>query len=238
MNRPRPKLFRGRHFQDEIIILCVRWYLRYSLSYRDLEEMMAERGLAVDHSTIARWVLRYAPELSKRIRRHLRRPGGSWRVDETYVRVGGRWAYLYRAIDSQGDTIDFMLSPKRDLVAARQFLRLASWRVGEGRPRVIYVDGHPAYASAIADLKETGELGKRCRCRPVAYLNNILEQDHRFIKKRIVASLWFRSVKGALNTIAGYESMHMIRKGQVKWLAKGDVTGQVRFIHEIFGIAS
>lgn len=238
MIRPRPKLFRGRHFQDEIIILCVRWYLRYSLSYRDLEEMMAERGLTVDHSTIARWVQRYAPELSKRIRRHLRRPGSSWRVDETYVRVGGAWTYLYRAIDSHGATIDFMLSPKRDLVAAKQFLRLALWRVGERRPRVINVDGHPAYASAIAELKETGELGRRCRCRPIPYLNNIAEQDHRFIKKRIAASLWFRSVTGALNTIAGYESMHMIRKGQVKWLAKGDVTGQVRFINQIFGIAA
>jgi len=130
-----------------------------------------------------------------------------------------------------------MLSPKRDLVAARLFLRLALWRSG-AHPRVINVDGHPAYARAIADLKESGELGQRCRCRPVAYLNNIVEQDHRFIKKRIAASLWFRSVKGALNTIAGYESMHMIRKGQVKWLAKGDITAQVRFIHEIFGIAA
>jgi transposase, IS6 family len=195
MIRLRPKLFRGRHFQDEIIILCIRWYLRYSLSYRDLEEMMAERGLRVDHSTVARWVLRYAPELSKRMRRHLRRPGSSWRVDETYVRVAGAWTYLYRAIDSQGDTIDFMLSPKRDLVAAKQFLRWALWRSDAVRPRVINVDGHPAYARAIADLKESGELGVRCRCRPVAYLNNIVEQDHRFIKKRIAASLWFRSVK-------------------------------------------
>ena len=237
MIRLRPKLFRGRHFQDEIIILCVRWYLRYSLSYRDLEEVMAERGLRLDHSTIARWVLRYAPELSKRVRKHLRRPGSSWRVDETYVRVGGAWTYLYRAIDSQGDTIDFMLSPKRDLVAARLFLRLALGRSG-AHPRVINVDGHPAYARAISDLKESGELGQRCRCRPIAYLNNIVEQDHRFIKKRIAASLWFRSVKGALNTIAGYESMHMIRKGQVKWLAKGDISAQVRFIHEIFGIAA
>ena len=199
---------------------------------------MAERGVCVDHSTIARWVLRYAPELSKRLRRHLRRPGSSWRVDETYVRVAGAWTYLYRAIDSQGDTIDFMLSPKRDLVAAKQFLRWALWRFDGVRPRVINVDGHAAYARAIADLKETGELGAHCRCRPVAYLNNIVEQDHRFIKKRIAASLWFRSVTEALRTIAGYESMHMIRRGQVRWLAKGDVTGQVRFIHQIFGIAA
>ena len=234
---PRPKLFRGRHFRDDIIVLCVRWYLRYSLSYRDLEELMAERGLRVDHSTVARWVLRYALELSKRIRRHLRRPGGSWRVDETYIRVAGQWTYLYRAIDSQGNTIDFMLSPKRDLVAARQFLQLALWRSGI-RPRVINVDGHPAYAHAIADLKQTGEMGPRCRCRTAPYLNNIVEQDHRFIKKRIAASLWFRSVTGALNTIAGYEAMHMIRKGQVRWLSKRDVVAQIRFIDQTFGIAT
>ena len=235
MCKSRPKLFRGRHFRDDIIVLCVRWYLRYSLSYRDLEELMAERGLSLDHSTVARWVLRYASELSKRIRRHLGRPGSSWRVDETYVRVAGQWTYLYRAVDSQGNTIDFMLSPRRDIVAAKHFLQLALWRTGI-RPRVINVDGHQAYAHAIAALKKAGELGPRCRCRPVPYLNNIIEQDHRFIKKRIAASLWFRSVEGAVNTIAGYEAMHMIRKGQVRWLAKGDVIGQVRFIDQTFGL--
>jgi len=104
MSRNRAALFRGRHFRDEVIALCVRWCLRYSLSYRDLEEMMAERGLSVDHSTIARWVLRYAPVLNERLRRHVRLPAGSWRVDETYVRVNGRWTYLYRAVDSAGDT--------------------------------------------------------------------------------------------------------------------------------------
>ena len=146
--------------------------------------------------------------------------------------------YLYRAVDSAGDTIDFLLSPNRDLVAAKQFLQLALRRSGEVRPRVINVDRHPAYVSAIAELKESGELGRRCRCRPSQYVNNVLEQDHRFIKKRIAASLWFRSVGGAMNTIAGYESMHMIRKGQVRWLPKGDVVGQVRFIHQIYGIAA
>jgi len=132
----------------------------------------------------------------------------------------------------------FMLSPNRDLVAAKQFLQLALHRTGRVRPRVINVDGHPAYATAVEELKESGELGRRCRCRSSPYMNNVLEQDHRFIKKRIAASLWFRSVGGALNTIAGYESMHMIRKGQVRWLAKGDVVGQVRFIHQVYGIAA
>ena len=237
MSQKRPALFRGRHFQDVIIILCVRWYLRYSLSYRDLEEMMAERGLTVDHVTIWRWVQRYAPILNQRLGRERRHPNRSWRVDETYVRVAGNWVYLYRAVDSAGDTIDFLLSPNRDLVAAKHFLQLALHRTGQP-PRVINVDGHPAYATAITELKQAGELGRRCRCRPSPYMNNVLEQDHRFIKKRIAASLWFRSVDGALNTIAGYESMHMIRKGQIRWLAKGDVVGQIRFIHQIYGIAA
>jgi transposase-like protein len=117
-------------------------------------------------------------------------------VDETYVRVAGNRVYLYRAVDSMGDTIDFMLSPNRDLVAAKHFLQLALHHTGRVRPRVINVDGHPAYATAISELKQSGELGRRCRCRPSPYMNNVLEQDYRFIKKRIVASLWFRSVGG------------------------------------------
>src|SRR6516225_8299140 len=125
MRVSRSALFRGRHFRDEIIVLCLRWYLRYPLSYRNLEEMMAERGLKLDHSTIARWVLQYAPVLNERIRAEMRRPNRSWRVDETYVRVAGTWTYLYRAVDSAGNTIDFLLSAKRDLTAAKTFLQLA-----------------------------------------------------------------------------------------------------------------
>jgi IS6 family transposase len=132
---------------------------------RYLEEMMAERGLSVDHVTIWRWVQRYAPILNQRLRRDLRHPNRSWRVDETYVRVAGTWTYLYRAVDSAGETIDFMLSPKRDLTAAKLFLRLALSGSGRIRPRVINVDGHPAYARAVTELKRSGELGRRCRCR-------------------------------------------------------------------------
>jgi IS6 family transposase len=198
---------------------------------------MAERGLTVDHVTIWRWVQRYAPVLNQRTRREIRHPNRSWRVDETYVKVAGNWAYLYRAVDSAGETIEFMLSPKRDLIAAKMFLRLALSRGGP-EPRVINVDGHPAYASAVAELKQSGELGRRCRYRTAPYLNNVIEQDHRFIKKRITASLGFRSVEGACRTIEGYEAMHAIRKGQVRWVAKGDVVAQRHFIHTIFGIAA
>jgi transposase-like protein len=231
-------VFKGRHFQDELIVVCVRRYLRYSLSYRDLEELMAERGLRVDHSTLARWVLRYAPILSQRMRRHLRNTNRSWRLDETYVRVAGNWTYLYRALDSEGNTVDFLLSPHRDRVAAKHFLQLALGRVRHLRPRVINVDGHPAYPSVIAELKQTDQLPKSCRCRRSRYLNNLIEQDHRFLKKRIVASQGFRSVEGALHTIQGYEAVHMIRKGQIRWLRNGDTVGQLRFVNRLFGIAA
>lgn len=162
---------------------------------------MAERGLWVDHVTIWRWVQHYAPILNERLRRELRRPNRWWRVDETSVRVAGTWAYLYRAVDSAGDTIDCMLSPRRDLTAAQLFLRLALSGTGEIRPRVIHVDGHPAYARAIAELKRSDDLGRRCRCRPSPYCNNVMEQDPRFIQKRMAASLWFRSAEGAMRTI-------------------------------------
>jgi IS6 family transposase len=164
-------------------------------------------------------------------------PNRAWRVDETYVRVAGRWTYLYRAIDSAGDTIDFPLSPNRDLIAAKGFLQLAL-SAGQIRPRVINVDGHPAYASAIEELKQASVMGRNCRCRPSQFMNNIIEQDHRFVKKRVVTSQWFRSADGALSSIAGYEAMNIIRKGQIRWLLKGDVVGQKRFIERIFGIAA
>jgi transposase, IS6 family len=149
------------------------------------------------------------------------------------VKVAGNWAYLYRAVDSAGETIEFLLSPNRDLIAAKLFLRLAL-SGGVPRPRVINVDGHPAYA--IAEMKQTGELRRRCHCRIAPYLNNIIEQDHRFIKKRITASLGFRSAGGAWRTIEGYEAMHAIRNGQIRWVAKGDPVAQRHFIHTIFGV--
>ena len=238
MAKTRPVLFRGRHFQDQLIVLCVRWYLRYCLTLRDLEELMAERHLQVDHSTIGRWVLRYGPELYDRIRREVRFPNRSWRVDETLIKVAGQWKFLYRSLDSRGETIDFMLSSKRDTAAAQRFLQRALESSEPIRPRVINVDGHAAYPPAICQLQAEQLLGPRCSCRPVAYLNNVLEQDHRFIKKRIAASLWFRSEQGALCTIAGYEAMNMIRKGQIRWLSKGDVVGQIAFIEDTLGIAA
>jgi transposase, IS6 family len=183
-------------------------------------------------------VQRYAPELNERIRRELKPTNGSWRADETYVRVAGRWTYLYRAVDSTGATIDFLLSETRDLTRARCFFQKALAACGHPRPRVINVDGNPSYPTVIAELKRERMLGSRCHCRVVPYLNNIVEQDHRSIKRPINASLGFRSLDGAQRSIQGYEAMHMIRKGQVRWLAKDAIAQQVRFINIIFGVAA
>lgn len=215
MRRKRPALFNGRHFDAEIIVLCVRWYLRFSLSFRNLEEIMAERNLSVDHVTIWRWVQRYAPELNRRCRPELRNTNRSWRVDETYCRVAGKWTYLYRAVDSSGATIDFLLTDTRDALAAKRFLQKALRTPNRLRPRVINVDGNPSYPRVVKELKQAGELSRRCRCRPVRYLNNIVEQDHRAIKRRMRASQGFRAFASAWRTLQGIETMNMIRKGQV-----------------------
>src|ERR1700688_817685 len=196
MQRSRPAPFRGRHFEAEIILLCVRWYLRFGLSFRNLEEMMAERNLSVDHVTIWRWVQSYAPDLNRRCRPELRPTNRSWRVDETYLRVAGKWTYLYRAVDSTGATIDFLLSTRRDAGAAKRFFQKALRSLGHPRPRVINVDGNPSYPKVIAELKRTGAHDRRCRCRPVRHLNNIVEQDHRAIKRRVRASQGFRGTPG------------------------------------------
>jgi transposase-like protein len=161
-------------------ILCaVRWYLRYSLSFRDVEELLEERGVKTDHTTVWRWVPCYAPELEQRLRGHLKPTNKSWRVDETYIRVKGRWCYLYRAIDSTGATIDFLLSAFRDADAAKRLFRKALSHPSHPQPRVINTDLAPIYGSVIPDIKKEGTLRRRCRHRPVQYLNNILEQDHR-----------------------------------------------------------
>jgi transposase-like protein len=212
--------------------------LRYSLSYRDLEEMMRERGLSVDHTTIYRWVQAYAPELEKRIRPHLRPINDSYRVDETYVKVKGVWKYLYRAVDSTGQTIDFLLSAKRNTKAAKRFFRKMLKAPKHQSPRVIKVDQNKAYPPAVEELKEEGILPSDSQLRQCKYLNNILEQDHRFIKRRVNPGLGFCNFNTARRTIGGYETMNIIRKGQVEGIRKGDIRGQVRFLADLFKVAA
>lgn len=230
--------FRWRHFQAEVILLNVRWYCRYSLSYRDLKEMMLERGLEVDHSSIHRWVLSYGPELDQRIRPHLKPTNDSWKVDETYIKIRGKWKYLYRAIDSDGYTLDFLLTARRNAAAAERFLRKLLLNDHTQTPRVINVDKNPAYPPAFDQLQEDGYLPDGSKLRAVKYLNNLLEQDHRPIKRLVEPGMGFGSIYTARRTLKGYESMKMLRKGQVKGVEKGNVMGQISFIHQIFGVAA
>jgi transposase, IS6 family len=230
--------FKWRHFQGEIIVLCVRWYLRYSVSYRDLEEMMTERGLKVDYSTISRWVQAYAPELEKRVKPQLKPTNDSWRVDETYIKVKGQWVYQYRAVDSEGNTLDFRLSAKRDADAAQAFFEKTLGAPHTVQPRVINVDKNAAYPKAVETLKAVEHLAADCALRQVKYLNNLIEQDHRFIKRRTRPGLGFFSFDTAQRTLAGIEMVNMVRKGQVKGVDKGDVLAQVHLINRLFGLVA
>ena len=230
--------FKWRHYEGTIILLCVRWYLRYALSYRDLEEMMSERGLSVVHTTIFRWVQRFAPELEKRMRPHLMKSNDSWRVDETYVKVRGQWMYLYRALDSKGQTLDFLLTETRNKRAAKRFFRKVLGQSHVSKPRIINVDQNAAYPGAIADLKQDKLLSNDCQYRARKYLNNLVEQDHRFIKRRVKPGLGFFSYRTAWRTIQGYEAMNMIRKGQVEGAEKHNIQAQNQFITGIFGLAT
>ena len=199
---------------------------------------MEERNLTVDHTTIYRWVQRYAPELEKRCRPHLRPTNDSYRVDETYIKIKGQWYYLYRALDSTGQTIDFMLSAKRDAKAAKRFFRNMLKSPSHSSPRVINVDRNKAYPPAVEELKEEGVLSIATQLRRCKYLNNIVEQDHRFIKRRVDPGLGFFSFKTARRTISGFEAMNIIRKGQIEGVGKGDIRGQVRFVSNLFRIAA
>jgi transposase-like protein len=230
--------FKWRHFEAEIILLCVRWYLRYALSYRDLEEMMRERGLHVDHSTIYRWVQHYAPELEQRCRPHLKTTNDSWRVDETYVKVKKVWMYLYRAVDSQGNTLEFLLSPTRNAQAAKRFFSKALAAPHTSTPRVITVDKNAAYPKAFKELKAEEIMPASCELRQSKYLNNRIEQDHRFIKRLVKLGMGFFSFETAWRTLHGYETMNMIRKGQIHGVEKGDSLSQLTFIAGLFGLAS
>jgi transposase, IS6 family len=156
VRRENKNPFKGRQFTAEIILWAVRWYLQFPISYRDLACMLSDRGIQVDHTTLFRWIQAYASKLDKRVRPHLRRTNGSWRVDETYIRVQGEWVYLYRAVDATGQTIDFLLSPKRDAAAARRFFRKAL-----GQPHGPSADHHGRQERRLSDCDEGYETCRR-----------------------------------------------------------------------------
>jgi IS6 family transposase len=230
--------FKGRQHPGEVDILCVRWYLRYPLSYEHVAELLAERGVEMDASCIWRWVQAYASELNKRCRPFLKPTNKSYRIDETYIKVKGQDKYLYRALDSTGQTIDFLLTAKRDAAAAKRFLVKAIDASGNPMPRVINVDKNPSYPAAMEALKADGSIPRRVALRQCKYLNNLIEQDHRAVKKRVWLAKGYGSFQSAWRTVQGIETVNMIRKGRVKWLAKRDALGQAIFIGFLFGLAA
>ena len=203
--------FKGAHFPQDVILMGVRWYVAYPLSTRHVEELMEERGVEVDHSTINRWVIKYSPQLEEAFHRHKRPVWVSWRMDETYIKVKGEWRYLYRAVDKQGQTIDFLLTEQRDEQAAKRFLVKAIRR--HGVPEKITIDGSAANKAAITSYNE--EHGTAIEIRQIKYLNNIVEQDHRGVKRITCPMLGFKAFDAAHATLVGIELMHMIKKRQL-----------------------
>jgi putative transposase len=202
---------KGMRFPIDIILVCIRWYVAYPLSYRHLEEIMQERGVFVDHSSINRWAIRFLPLLEKVFRKHKRAVGGSWRMDETYIKVKGAWKYLYRAVDKEGKTVDFLLKARRDKAAALRFFDKGM--KASGVPEKVTLDKSGANKAAMDEINARGETS--VIVRQVKYLNNIVEQDHRAVKRVTRPMLNFKSFRAARNVLAGIELMHMIRKGQL-----------------------
>jgi len=235
-NKIVPTIFKWRHFEPEIILLCVRWYLSYRLSYRDLVEMMDERGLKIAHTTILRWVLKFSYELKKRVRPHLKKPKLSWRLDETYIKVKGKWLYLFRAVDKDGNTIDFYLSKKRDYQAALHFFKKIIHRRSPHCPETINVDGNGAYTLAKRKLEKEGKWPEKLKLRQNKYVNNIIEQDHRRVKWKMNHAMGYSSHNTATDTITGIETIHKLRKGQVPFQSKREPQLLCNYIHRLFDI--
>jgi putative transposase len=202
--------FKGMRFPIDVILVCIRWYAAYPLSYRHLEEIMEERGVSVDHSSINRWAIRFLPLIEKMARKHKRLVGASWRMDETYIKVKGVWKYLYRAVDKQGKTVDFLLTAKRDMAAAKRSFDKAMGANGD--PNKVAMDKSGANKAAIDAINAGRDVP--ILVRQVKYLNNIVEQDHRAIKRVTRPMLNFKSFRSAGSVLAGIELIHMIGKGQ------------------------
>lgn len=227
------RIFKGRHFNYDVIIWAVRWYCKYGISYRDLEEMLTERGVSVDHSTIYRWVQSYAPKMLDKLKWYWKpRLGFSWRVDETYIKVKGKWAYLYRAIDKCGNTIDFYLSRTRNTEAAKRFLGKALRSIPtHSHPSSINTDKNPTYISAIEELKSECICADFTEHRRAKYLNNIIESDHGKLKRLIKPTLGFKSLKTAYATIKGFELFRMFKKGRFEiWKYDNGIQGEIDLI--------
>ena len=195
--------FKGRHFLKDIILMAIRWYIAYALSYRDIEELMQERGIHVDHATVNRWVVEYSPQLSNEFRNKKKPVGGSWRMDETNVKVKGKWCYQYRAVDKEGNSIDCILSEKRDKKAAIRFF-MKSIR-SSGKPIKINIDKSGSNTAAITEINSYLPKSEKIEIRQCKYLNNVIEQDHRFLKKITRPALGYKAMHSASATLEGIE---------------------------------
>ena len=236
MRSYRPPLFRKRQFEPTFIVTCVRGYRRFCLSLPDLEELMAERGLALDRTTIWRWVQRYGPEVHRRLRGNVKQKSSTWHMDETFVRIAGRWLYLFRAVDSQGQTVDFYLSETRDREAAQCFLKKALANPDNRAPHVFARDGLRSYPAAIRELQKENLIHGSCRHRTRPYANNRIESDHRFIKRRLRAMQGPRNAPTARRVIQAIEAVHMIRKGQVLGITRHNLAGQAWVFATLLGV--
>jgi transposase-like protein len=230
-------LFKRRRFPVEIILLCVCWYCKYGISYRDLAEMMQERGVTVDPSTIFRWVQRYAPEIEKRIRLHQEPRSGSWQADETYVRVGGAWKYLFRAVDKHGQLITSMLPDRRTTNAAYLFLRKALKTVSDYPPSSITTNKLASYPKAIRRLQGEGLLSKDVEHRTSKYLTNIIGADHAALKRVIRPTHGFQTMNTAAATLKGFEIMRMIRRSHYIQRDRR-AAGEIRLVNQLYGLAA
>ena len=206
-------MFKHHRFPKSIILQAVYFKLRFTLSYRDVEELLQIRGVEVDHSTIQRWVFKFSPEVEKNMNKRKRQVGSSWRMDETYIKVGGKDRYLYRALDKFGNTVDFLLTKRRMKGSAQKFLNKA---IGNNsKPRVINIDKSGANKSGIRSINRELLTVKKIKIRQCKYLNNIVEQDHRNIKRRISIDTGFKEFESAQRTLVGIEVVNIIRKGQI-----------------------
>ena len=229
--------FKWKHSAGDIILWLVTWYCRYALSYRDLTEMALERGLKLERSTIFRWVQEYAPEINKRMKPHLKLTCDSWKLDETYVKIKGKWHYLYRAIDKNGNTLDWMLSNQRNKKAAKRFFKKLLANTHTVDPRVINVDKSPTFPPALSELQATNESPIQAKLRAIKYLNNSMENDHKSTKSKSRYRQWYQSFSTAKNTLDGMESMRMLQKGQIRNVGK-NITKQNSFVRNLFGLAA
>ena len=211
MNDAMGQVLERLHYPIELMLVCVRWNAAYPLSLRNLEETMAERSIVLDHTTVPRWAVKMLPVLALMLRRRKRQVGLSWRMDETCIKVGGQWKYLYRAVDKAGQTIDFLLRAHRDYAAARRFFERAIDL--HGGPEKITIDKSGANTAAIEGIR--ADSGADIEMRRSKYLNNPIEQDHRAVKRIVRPMLGFKNFRYARALIAGSETMYMIKKGQL-----------------------